>query len=113
MATKSKKVIPHYPAELKEKLCRLVAEGRTPEDLSGEFGPSAQSIRNWVNAAGRKTEVVSDITQLKQEVTRLRKIAQARTLEVQALRVLLEETRPEFSREIPVSPFEQIGTPTE
>jgi transposase len=37
-----------YPEEFKQKLIALVRRGRTPEELSREFEPSAQAIRNWV-----------------------------------------------------------------
>lgn len=42
-----------YPDEFKKKLIALVREGRTPEELSRQFEPSAQSIRNWVAQAER------------------------------------------------------------
>ena len=37
-----------YPPEFREQLVALVRAGRTPEDLAGEFEPTAQSISNWV-----------------------------------------------------------------
>ena len=40
-----------YPADYRERLVELVWGGRTPEELSREFEPSAQSIRNWVAQA--------------------------------------------------------------
>jgi transposase len=42
-----------YPGELKRKLIALVREGRTPEELSKQFEPTAQAIRNWVKQADR------------------------------------------------------------
>ena len=42
-----------YPEEFKRKLIGLVREGRTPEELSRQFEPSAQAIRNWVAQADR------------------------------------------------------------
>lgn len=42
-----------YPEEFKQKLVTLVRRGRTPEELSREFEPSAQAIRNWVVQADR------------------------------------------------------------
>lgn len=42
-----------YPEEFKRKLVALVRGGRTPEELSKQFEPSAQSIRNWVVQADR------------------------------------------------------------
>jgi transposase len=43
-----------YPEEFKKKLVSLVREGRTPEQLSRQFEPSAQAIRNWVAQAERE-----------------------------------------------------------
>ena len=42
-----------YPQDVKEKLVALVRQGRTPEELSREFEPTAQAIRNWVAQADR------------------------------------------------------------
>ena len=42
---------PPYPAEFREQLIALVRAGRTPESLSREFEPTAQTIHNWVRQA--------------------------------------------------------------
>ncbi len=42
---------PPYPPEYRQQLVDLVRGGRTPEELSREFEPSAQSIWNWVRQA--------------------------------------------------------------
>lgn len=42
-----------YPPEYRQQLLDLVRAGRTPEELSREFEPSGQTIRNWVAQAGR------------------------------------------------------------
>jgi transposase len=42
-----------YAEEFKRKLVALVREGRTPEELSRQFEPSAQAIRNWTVEADR------------------------------------------------------------
>ena len=42
-----------YPEVLKRKLIALVREGRTAEELSKQFEPTAQAIRNWVKQADR------------------------------------------------------------
>jgi len=42
-----------YPPEFKQQLVDLVRAGRTPEELSREFEPTAQSISNWVAQADR------------------------------------------------------------
>ena len=56
---------PPYPAEYRAELVRLVREeGRSPTELSREFGPSAQSIANWVAQAdidhGRRDGLTTD-----------------------------------------------------
>jgi len=42
---------PPYPLEYRQRMVELVRGGRTPEELSREFEPSAQSIANWVKQA--------------------------------------------------------------
>ena len=42
-----------YPPEFREQMVALVRAGRTPEELSREFEPTAQSIINWVAQADR------------------------------------------------------------
>ena len=42
-----------YPPEYRARMVELVRTGRTAEELSREFEPSAQSIRNWVQQADR------------------------------------------------------------
>lgn len=44
---------PPYPAEFRRQMVELVRAGRTPEELSREFEPSAQAIWNWVRQAER------------------------------------------------------------
>ena len=44
---------PPYPAEFRRQLVELVRSGRTPEELSREFEPTAQAIWNWVRQADR------------------------------------------------------------
>ncbi len=40
-----------YPPEFREQMVALVRSGRTPEELSREFEPTAQTIHNWVKQA--------------------------------------------------------------
>lgn len=47
------KTRPPYPVEFRRQMVELVRAGRDPTDLSREFEPSAQAIRNWVAAADR------------------------------------------------------------
>ncbi len=42
-----------YPSEFRHRMVELARTGRGPEELSREFEPSAQAIRNWVAQADR------------------------------------------------------------
>lgn len=44
---------PPYPVEFRQQIIELARAGRTPSELSREFGCTAQTIANWVGAAGR------------------------------------------------------------
>ncbi len=46
------KIRPPYPAEFREQIVELVRAGRTPAELAREFDVTAQTIANWVGAAG-------------------------------------------------------------
>ena len=37
-----------YPAEFRQQIIELARAGKTPAQLSREFGPSAQCISNWL-----------------------------------------------------------------
>lgn len=72
---------PPYPAEFRLQMVELVRAGRTPEELSREFEPSAQAIRNWVRQADRDegrrkdgltTEEKAELRRLRREVRRLK-----------------------------------------
>ena len=39
---------PPYPAEFRQQIIELAHAGRTPAELSREFGPSGQTIANWI-----------------------------------------------------------------
>jgi transposase len=41
-----------YSSEFRQQMVELVRSGRTAEELSREFEPSAESIRNWVRQSG-------------------------------------------------------------
>ena len=45
------KTKPPYPAEFRDQMVELVQAGRTPAELSREFGVTAQSIAAWVAQA--------------------------------------------------------------
>lgn len=70
-----------YPEEFRRRMVELVRSGRGPEELSKEFEPSAQAIRNWVCQAdldeGRRSDGLTseereELRRLRREVTRLR-----------------------------------------
>ena len=44
---------PPYPVEFRQQIIELSRAGRTPAQLSREFGPTAQSIANWIAQDGR------------------------------------------------------------
>ncbi len=66
---------PPYPPEYRRRMVDLVRGGRTPEALSREFEPSAQSIWNWVRQAERDEGIRSDglTTEEKEELRHLRR----------------------------------------
>lgn len=70
-----------YTEEFKGKLVELVRSGRTPQELSREFEPSAQAIRNWVAQTerddgrrqdGLTTNEHEELQRLRRENERLR-----------------------------------------
>jgi transposase len=42
---------PPYPAEFRQQIVELARAGRSPAELSREFGCSAQTITNWIGQA--------------------------------------------------------------
>ncbi len=66
---------PPYPPEFRQQMVDLVRAGRTPEELSREFEPTAQSIWNWVRQTERDQGVRTDgpTTDEKEELRRLRR----------------------------------------
>ena len=72
---------PPYPPEFRQQMVELVKAGRTPEELSREFEPTAQTIHNWVKQADIDAGVRSDglttaerdeLRKLRREVKQLR-----------------------------------------
>jgi transposase len=70
-----------YSAELQQQMVRLIRAGRTAQELSREFEPSAQAIRNWVKQTeldegtrsdGLKTQEREELARLRRENARLK-----------------------------------------
>ena len=69
---------PPYPREFREQIVELAKMGRTPSELSREFGCSAQTITNWVARgaidAGKPLPGMGGLTSAeREELTRLRR----------------------------------------
>ena len=69
---------PPYPQEFREQIVALGKMGRTPSELSREFGCSAQTITNWVAQAavdaGKPLPGKNGLTSVeREELTRLRR----------------------------------------
>src|SRR6516225_12491931 len=77
------KTRPPYPAEFREQIVELAGSGRTPAELSRQFGCSAQTVTNWLAQAaidagkplpgkdGLSTAEREELTRLRRENRRL------------------------------------------
>lgn len=86
-----------YPPEFRRQLVELARAGRSPEELGREFGPTAQTIRNWVKQADRDEGHRRDglTTAERQELARLRRENKRLRLE----REILAKATAWFARE--------------
>lgn len=91
-----------YPPEFRRQMAELVRSGRTPEELSREFEPTAQSIANWVRQADRDAGRRSDgaTTAERDELIRLRRENQRLRQE----RDILSKAAAWFARESKANP---------
>ena len=66
---------PPYAPEFRRQMVELVRAGRTAEELSREFEPTAQTIYNWVKQAKVDSGMRSDglTTEERAELRRLRR----------------------------------------
>jgi transposase len=102
------KTRPPYAPEFRRQIIDLVRAGRSPADLSREFEPSEQAIRNWVAAAdrseGRAPPAPANGTALsaaeREELARLRRENKQLRLE----RDILSRATAWFARETGVVP---------
>ena len=64
-----------YAPEFRQQMVDLVRAGRSPEELSREYEPTAESIRNWVKRADLDTGRRSDglPSDEREELSRLRR----------------------------------------
>src|SRR5215467_11978316 len=90
-----------YPAEFRQRMVELYHAGRSTAELSQEFGPDVQSIRNWVKWAKRDADKggASDGEKLtpseREELNRLRRENRQLRLE----REILSKAAAWFARE--------------
>ena len=96
MSKKSKGRI-RYAPEFQRQMVELVRAGRTPEELSREFEPSAQTIHNWVKRSELDEGVRSDglTTSEREELKRLKRENRQLRLE----REILKKAAAWFARE--------------
>jgi len=88
---------PPYPPEYRQQIVELVRAGRRPEELAREFGPTVQTIQNWLKQADRDEGRRHDglTTAERQELVRLRREIKQVRLE----REILAKAAAWFARE--------------
>jgi transposase len=91
-----------YSPDFRQRIVDLVRKGRSPEELSRQFEPSAQAIRNWVRQADRDAGRRQDglTTAEQEELRRLRRENRALRQE----RAILKNAAAWFARETTSNP---------
>jgi transposase len=91
-----------YAPEFRRQMVELVRSGRTPEELSREFEPTAQSIWNWVCQADRNEGRRQDgaTSSEREELSRLRR----ENRQLRQERDILAKAAAWFARETAVIP---------
>lgn len=90
-----------YAPEFRRQMVELVRAGRTPEELSREFEPSAQTIRNWATQADVDEGDGDGVTSAeREELRRLRRENRQLRLE----REILAKAAAWFARETDTVP---------
>jgi len=85
-----------YPEEYRARMIELVRSGRTPEELSREYEPSAETIRRWALRAEIDDGVREGLTsEERKELVRLRRENRELKLE----REILKKAAAWFARE--------------
>jgi transposase len=99
---------PPYAPEFRRRMVELVRSGRTPEELSREFEPTAQAISNWVRQAerdgGRRDDGLPEAEQA--ELTRLRR----ENRQLRQEREILSKAAAWFARETGTIPSGSSGS---
>lgn len=100
-----------YSPEFRRQMIDLVRAGRSPEDLSREFEPTAQSIGAWVAAAdkqeGKREEAMPGLAASERdELARLRR--ENKQLRVE--RDILSKAAAWFARETGAVPSSSSGS---
>jgi transposase len=98
-----------YPEEFKRQMVELVRAGKTPEELSREFEPTAQSIHTWVKQYERDSGERRDsglTTTESDELRRLRR--ENRQLKME--RDILSKAAAWFARETGTIPDGSSGS---
>lgn len=91
---------PPYGVEFREQMIALVRSGRTPEELSREFEPTAQTIRNWVTQVdrdeGRRTDgpTSAELEELRRLRKENRQLREEREILAKATAWFAKETTP-------------------
>ena len=97
-----------YAPEFRRQMVELVRAGRTPEELSREFEPTAQTIHNWVKRIdldeGRRTDGLTSAE--RDEVRRLRR--EVKQLKVE--REILKKAAAWFARETGSIPSRDLSS---
>ena len=91
-----------YPPEFRRQMVELVRAGRTPQELSKEFEPSGEAIRNWVRQSDRDEGLREDglTTAEREELRRLRQEIK----QVRIEREILAKAATWFAREADSKP---------
>lgn len=86
-----------YPPEFRQKVVDLFRAGRSVQELAAEFGPSEQTIRNWVSRVdadeGKRKDLLTSVE--REELVKLRRENKQLKLE----REILSKATAWFARE--------------
>ena len=97
-----------YPAEFRQKIVELYRAGRSIAELTEQFEPSDQTIRNWIARAdvdgGKRTDLLTSAE--REELARLRR--ENRQLKVE--REILAKATAWFAREADTTPKKSSGS---